>query len=491
MNAGDPVLHRRVCSLAAGALAVALLLSGCEDGDAPDPDWRVSGPTREPSSAIATAKRFAPLVYLAEGEAYPPIDASTFIWRTNLVWAVDGVCRDTVVAKRPDEHALGTKDRFREREHDASTCRGFGRYYTNTEPTRPFTNEELGAEGFYLNSDNDLHKAGGTNAPAYVQYVSPDKDDRENAGRTAYVYWFFFPYNRAVTPGGALGNHEGDWERVTVVTDADGEPERVVYSQHHTKCAVPWREVVGPDGHPVVYSATGSHGSYPKGDAAYDIPRVPNHDHTSTGKPWRTWEHLREADREQWWGYAGGWGEVGPALQALPFKDGAVLAETQTGPLGPFGTRDMSEAFRDTPCPDPVDSGDGAGEDPSQTPTTTPPPSGPTVENAIDRYEQYLHALGNQDVTTICEIAAPASAEAESQGFGTCEQQFAIVFQMIPPDKQEALKTASVDPAAVRVPQPHQVSIPVTAVRATIPFSQEELGDTTLTFQNGNWFITA
>lgn len=457
---------------------VMLLLAGCDD-DMPDPDTRVTGPTQSPSSAIATAKRWAPLVYFASGEKHFPIDASTFIWHANLVWAVDAACGDNVVAERPNEHDLASKGRFREREHDR-WCRGFGKYYDTTEPTRPFGNAELGAEGFYLNTKNEVHEQGSTSAPVYVQYTAGEGD---NEGLTAYTYWFFYPWNKAVIPGGGRpGNHEGDWERVTVVTDEDDKPLRVVFSQHLTKCAVAWEDVAGPDGHPIVYSARGSHGSYPKA-GSYDIPDVPFADETNTGEPWRTWDHAREVDREQWWGYAGGWGEVGAPVQEVPIA--GPLAAVQTGPAGPSPIRDMNaEVFSTTPCPQPLDS------DTTPTTTTTEAPPAPTTEDAITRFEQFLHALGNEDVATICEIAAPAAKQAEDQGFGTCEQTFGVVFQMIPPDKREALKTATVDPTAVRVLQPTQVEIPTSAIQATTTFTNDELGDTVLTFQDGNWYIT-
>ena len=40
------------------------------------------------------------------------------------------------------------------------------------------------------------------------------------------------------------------------------------------------------------------------------------------------------------------------------------------------------------------------------TTTTTEAPAGPTTEGAIARYEQFLHAVGAEDIVTVCEIAA-------------------------------------------------------------------------------------
>ncbi|WP_405613293.1 hypothetical protein OG292_13510 [Streptomyces sp. NBC_01511] len=55
-------------------------------------------------------------------------------------------------------------------------------------------------------------------APAYWEYHKHNTDP----ARSAYVYWFFYPYNSLV-PG---NSHEGDWERAAVQL-RDGEPQAV------------------------------------------------------------------------------------------------------------------------------------------------------------------------------------------------------------------------------------------------------------------------
>ena len=123
------------------------------------------------------------------------------------------------------------------------------------------------------------------------------------------------------------------------------------------------------------------------------------------------------------------------------------------------------------------------------TTTTTAPPAGPTTEGAIARYEQFLHAVGAEDIATVCEIAGPAAKQAEDQGFGPCEQTMRMMFSMISPEQKTALKSATVDPAQVSA-QGTTVEIPAAAIRAAVPFTSSDLGDSTLSFLNGQWFVT-
>lgn len=117
-------------------------------------------------------------------------------------------------------------------------------------------------------------------------------------------------------------------------------------------------------------------------------------------------------------------------------------------------------------------------------------PAPKTKEAAIERYEEYLHALGRQDIDTVCEIAGPGAKQAEAEGFGPCEVTFRMVFQMISPVQKAALVTATVDPARVIVGSPVKVDIPVGAIRADVTFGEDELGDSTLEYLDDDWFIT-
>jgi hypothetical protein len=85
-------------------------------------------------------------------------------------------------------------------------------------------------------------------------------------GKLALQYWFFYVFNDW------NNNHEGDWEMIQIVFDADTPaqalargPSEVGYSQHSSAERAAWGdpklEVV--DGtHPVVYPAAGSHANF-------------------------------------------------------------------------------------------------------------------------------------------------------------------------------------------------------------------------------------
>jgi hypothetical protein len=112
-------------------------------------------------------------------------------------------------------------------------------------------------------------------------------------------------------------------------------------------------------------------------------------------------------------------------------------------------------------------------------------------EGAIQRYEQFLHAVGREDLDTICEVAAPAAKKAQDDGFGPCRSTFPITFQMIPDSQQKAMRTATVDPELVVVQSPTKVVIPLAAVKSTPPLSEEGLGDSAVVeYADNNWYVT-
>ncbi|MGH8791115.1 MAG: hypothetical protein ACRDXX_00510 [Stackebrandtia sp.] len=112
-----------------------------------------------------------------------------------------------------------------------------------------------------------------------------------------------------------------------------------------------------------------------------------------------------------------------------------------------------------------------------------------TTEAAVARFEDYLHALGEADVDTLCEIAAPAAKIAEDEGFGPCQETYGIVIDMISPEQAAALQTATVDEELVETKSDGGVHVPVEAVEAEAQFSEEDLGSYTLAYQDENWFI--
>lgn len=127
---------------------------------------------------------------------------------------------------------------------------------------------------------------------------------------------------------------------------------------------------------------------------------------------------------------------------------------------------------------------------PVETPSAAPGSgSAETTEAAIARFETFLHALGTADVPTMCEIAGPAAAQAEAEGFGPCEATMAIMAGLPSAEQSTALQTARVDPGLVDDSTPGQVVIPVEAIIADASFTSGDLGDTTLAYQDGDWFV--
>ncbi|MEU9378184.1 hypothetical protein AB0D94_31100 [Streptomyces sp. NPDC048255] len=128
-------------------------------------------------------------------------------------------------------------------------------------------------------------------------------------------------------------------------------------------------------------------------------------------------------------------------------------------------------------------------EKPSPTPTSVLP-APRTKERAIQRYEQYLHALGHEDINTVCEVAGPGAKKAQDMGFGPCTSTYVVVFQMISPAQKKALQTATVDPQHVAVITPEKIEIPLEAVRASASFSESDLGSYTLEYLKNDYYIT-
>jgi hypothetical protein len=288
--------------------------------------------------------QYAPLVRLAKGDDHRPGSAEEFLAAAKLVWAND-FCKDTTLAEEGeiDVDRLTTEDGYRhhatkQRPHVPLTCVNAEPEYDTLDPTRPFDESPdgpPGRQGFALDPKDDVHPGtelanGESPAPVYWQYQE----------RKYVYYWFFYPYNDAPYKG---FDHEGDWERISIrLTDAN-EPDRIVYSGHGHVCYRPWQDVTRSDGHPVVYSATGTHASYATADrhllkhVKVKGRQLPVWDHTSEGTKWPTWQHLTDTDRSAWFGYAGAWGSVGNIAD-------------ETGPVGPYPGRNLDEVRTDTRC---------------------------------------------------------------------------------------------------------------------------------------------
>ncbi len=81
------------------------------------------------------------------------------------------------------------------------------------------------------------------------------------------TYFLFYSYNDGA-PGNPLseaGNHEGDWERITIQLDDQFQPTEVRYSAHDGQdVSRSWADAPKEDGRPVAFVAKGSHANYPE-----------------------------------------------------------------------------------------------------------------------------------------------------------------------------------------------------------------------------------
>lgn len=88
-------------------------------------------------------------------------------------------------------------------------------------------------------------------------------------GRWYWDYWWFLRYNdykgKVNQCRFVCGDHEGDWEGVTVITTPSLEPEIVgtIYAAHKDRILVDGSTLPAAGGHPLVWVASGTHASYP------------------------------------------------------------------------------------------------------------------------------------------------------------------------------------------------------------------------------------
>jgi hypothetical protein len=188
---------------------------------------------------------------------------------------------------------------------------------------------------FYLepNSD-DVHK--GSSYPSdWRAYVHVK---RAKSGGFFIQYWFFYPYNNYYD----IIIHEGDWEHITVRLDANGNPVKAYYAAHSEGTTHDWGKLQKVGGtHPVVYSARGSHASYPTA-GSHKIKGLPlgipaNDDTYNGGLVWQTWDNLvnigekgRPLNGQEFILYSGRWGKFGQTNDT-------------SGPIGPAFKSDFDD----------------------------------------------------------------------------------------------------------------------------------------------------
>lgn len=292
---------------------------------------QLGGRPASPAGTQEMALRFAPTVWLHPEEEYFPGNASDYIRKSVLRFDHGDICKEgkEPVATDLDETKLGRGEGY---AHKEGVHPGFRKPCKHLDAGRTFHSNapvdqgEKGGKGFYLDSPEDV-RPGNTpgadrrvDAPVYWEFVPP-----KDGGRSAYLYWFFYPYNEFTL------NHEGDWERVAVQIEGDRLVGVTFWKHGGPTC----REAMANSGSRAeVFSAEGSHGSYPHA-GEHDMPQ--GTDHTGTGFAWDTATSLLSVKDQPWYGYRGLWGKLGKT----PWS---------TGPAGPWPMRDMSASLTADPC---------------------------------------------------------------------------------------------------------------------------------------------
>lgn len=302
-----------------------------------------------------TVTKYAPLVYLYPDDEFRPADPSEFIRRSELRWSHQATiaCGDHLVAERGavDASRLGQEPAYAHNPRKPSNLLCHHREDVELSArayTRPFDGSKrdnvLGQEdgylkeGFFLDPENDpALRRGIQSVPGSPTYRGAPVFYEYFQGR--YVtYWFFYAYNEYRLPlpnvDAALQTHEGDWERVSIQLDADDNPLNVFYYHHADGMLAQWETIDKHDGtHPIVFSAKGSHGSYPAADLyPTEVPGLM--DVAARGPMWTTWDDLADVKAQPWYGFGGAWGEVS-GLVIVPTPFGSLSGGDYTGPLGP------------------------------------------------------------------------------------------------------------------------------------------------------------
>lgn len=327
---GDKPLERRLTVISRGERTEISSVAG----HVWTPPQLATPPTRNKGDQKLAA-RVAPLVWLHPEETAFPSDTEFVVSNSTLRFDHGDLCVNTPdpVAAQIDEAKLADDTAYQVK---AGIC-GQEQNWPTFQTTKSSDLGKENGKGFYLDISDDKQVRAGkvpddkkqVRAPVYWDYYDPDDSDRD-----AYLFWFFYPYDDYTA------DHESDWEHVAVQVEGD-KPVGMTFFRHELPpCFVSWDYLEMSNGQPVVYSAKGAHGSYPR---AGDYPRHNfkdqwGTDHTQQGFQWNTAADPRNVVEQPWYGYRGLWGQIG-------------RASFTTGKAGPYPSRDMSAAMTRDECP--------------------------------------------------------------------------------------------------------------------------------------------
>ncbi|HEY2058069.1 hypothetical protein [Amycolatopsis sp. NBC_01480] len=108
-------------------------------------------------------------------------------------------------------------------------------------------------------------------------------------------------------------------------------------------------------------------------------------------------------------------------------------------------------------------------------------------DDAVGRYATFLHAIGNEDVATACEIGGDTTKKLEAD-LGPCEKQMQLTVEMYSPTEKAAMQGATVDRSAVDESST-RVEIPVSAVKVGADLTDTELPDAIMEQRDVKWYL--
>lgn len=229
------------------------------------------------------------------------------------------------------------------------------------------TNQALGCDSCTDPAFLDGKNPAEASVPVYT-FIVPKPVVGPNV--TDVVYFFWSPYNNgkricigAYIDGlgciggySTFGNHVGDWEHMTI-RFVNGLPNKVYMSQHGWGEEFVWghSEVQMMGNHPVVYSALGSHATYPAA-ARYSYRDLPNGDalvdYTAATIAWDTWNSLVIIPWQpagtftgdlEWLNFSGAWGN--PKAGCGLVEDVSGECVLNGGPGGPMFKQSTNPNF--------------------------------------------------------------------------------------------------------------------------------------------------
>lgn len=236
---------------------------------------------------------YAPRLRLHPNESYWPLSSHTSVDHSDIKWSHNN-CGDHTIDTTVAESSMAGAYNHRQNCDDSGT-----RWYSDDivlafESGGPSADQEA----MYLNINNDYHDGQGFSGtePVYYRYVP--------GVRIEYYFHYAYSYTDSIL------QHEGDWEHIAIALNSSNQPTEIEYFYHHDVCTLTWLNAPkASGGRPIVWIAEDAHGSYPQNGTPTLGDNI-----SGNGQYWDSTVNLDNyygTANLAWWGYGGGWGEVG------------------------------------------------------------------------------------------------------------------------------------------------------------------------------------